>query len=227
VNAARGSSNRPVGRLLAAGLLVLLARPVLAGTYNPDKSIGDTVPAWEGLVGTDGRAHSWNDLADRDAVVVVFTCNTCPYALDYEQRINDLARRHASPDSRVAVVAINANAVPDDRLPAMTARAKAGDFRFPYLSDPTGSVARSFGAVRTPECFLLDRARRIVYMGAIDDSADPQRVTRLHLARAIESLLAGRGIEVAETPPVGCMIRFARTGRTGGAGGTARAGGTD
>lgn len=214
MNAIRASSNRPLGLLLAVGLLVILPRSVLAGTYNPDRQIGDVVPVWEGLVGTDGEVHSWNDVADRDAVVVVFTCNTCPYAVDYEQRINDLARRYATPDSRVAVVAINANAVPDDRLPAMTARAKARDFRFPYLSDPTGGVARTFGAVRTPECFLLDRQRRIVYMGAIDDSADPERVTRLHLALAIESLLAGRAIEVAETPPVGCMIRFARAGRS-------------
>lgn len=200
---------------IMAVLAGLLQSTALGGTYNPNVAIGDVVPAWKDLVGTDGETHSWSDVQGADAVAVVFTCNTCPYAIDYELRINDLARRYAGSDARVAIVAINSNAVADDGLAAMQARANAGDFRFPYLSDPTGSVARSFGAVRTPECFLLDRDRRIVYMGAIDDHPDPARVTKLHLNAAIEATLAGRPVEIAETPPVGCMIRFARPSRRG------------
>ena len=189
---------------------VLAAVAGQAGTYNPDRSIGDVVEPWEDLPGTDGRRHSWSDLADRDAVVVVFTCNSCPYAVDYEERINDLAERHAGADSRVAVLAINSNRIPEDALPAMKARAEAKHFRFPYLFDESQAVARAFGAVRTPEFFVLDRDRRIVYMGAMDDSTTATAVKRRYVDDAVAAVLAGRAVEVAETAPVGCQIRFER-----------------
>lgn len=187
--------------------------PATAGTYNPDRGIGDVVPAWSDLVGTDDRRHSWADLADRDAVVVVFTCTSCPYAIDYEDRLNDLADRHAGLESRVAVVAINPNRIAADALPAMKARAAVKRFRFPYLFDESQAVARSFGAVRTPEWFVLDRQRRIVYMGALDDSSDPAKVGRRFVDDAVAAVLAGRPADPAETPPVGCQIRYERRRR--------------
>lgn len=181
-----------------------------AGTYNPDRSIGDVVEPWRDLPGTDDRPHSWTDVAGRAAVVVVFTCSSCPYAVDYEERINDLAERHAGADSRVAVLAINSNRIPEDALPAMKARAEAKQFRFPYLFDESQAVARAFGAVRTPEFFVLDRDRRIVYMGAMDDSTTATAVKRRYVDDAVAAVLAGRAVEVAETAPVGCQIRFER-----------------
>ena len=192
-------------------LLAMLATAHgLAGTYNPDRSIGDVVPAWEKLPGTDGDEHSWADVADRDAVVVVFTCNSCPYAVDYEQRINDLAARFAGKQSRVAVVAINANRIPEDSLPAMKTRAAARNFQFPYLWDETQAVAKSFGAVRTPEFYVLDRERRIVYMGAMDDNTTAADVTKRHVDDAVAAVLDGKPVAVKETPPVGCLIRYDR-----------------
>jgi peroxiredoxin len=188
----------------------LVARSADGGTFNPDRSIGDVVPAWADLVGTDDRRHGWADVADRDAVVVVFTCTSCPYAVDYEDRLNALAERHAGPQSRVAVVAINANRIAADALPAMKARAAVKHFLFPYLFDESQAVARSFGAVRTPECFVLDRERRIVYMGALDDATDPAKVTRRHVDEAVDAVLSGRPVAVPETPPVGCQIRYER-----------------
>ena len=196
-----------LGALIAAVLAGIRAD---AGTYNPDRDLGDVVDPWEDLPGTDGRRHSWSDLADRDAVVVVFTCNSCPYAVDYEERINDLAERHADADRRVAVLAINSNRIPEDALPAMKARAEAKQFRFPYLFDESQAVARAFGAVRTPEFFVLDRERRIVYMGAMDDSTTATAVKRRYVDDAVAAVLAGRAVEVAETAPVGCQIRFER-----------------
>ena len=180
------------------------------GTYNPDRAIGDVVPPWTDLPGTDDRRHSWADLADRDFIVVVFTCNSCPYAVDYEDRINALARRLTGPDSRGALVAINSNLVPADSLAAMRDRAREKDFRFPYLFDESQEVARSFGAVRTPEFFLLDRERRILSMGAMDDDASASKVTKHYLDDAIAATIAGMPIAVRETPPVGCLIRYAR-----------------
>jgi len=191
-----------------------VATAATAGTFNPDRAIGDVVPAWTDLPGTDGRLHSWADVADRDAVVVVFTCNSCPYAVDYEERVNELARRAAAPGSRFAVVAVNSNLVSADSPAAMKERAAARGFRFPYLHDASQTVARSFGAVRTPEFFLLDRERRIVYMGAMDDATEPAKVTRRHVEEALAAHLDGRAPEVAETAPVGCSIRFTR--RRGG-----------
>lgn len=189
---------------------VVATASALAGTYNPDRNVGDVVPGWTDLPGTDGRRHSWSECTDRDVVVVVFTCNSCPYAVDYEDRLNDLAGRHADPASRVAVVAINPNRIPEDALPAMKARAEAKGFRFPYLHDESQAVARSFGAVRTPECFVLDRERRILYMGSMDDSARAADVRRRYVDEAIAAALAGRAPEVTETPPIGCQIRFDR-----------------
>jgi len=201
-----GSRARIVSTLLAmAG-----AACCEAGTYNPDRSIGDTVAGWTELPGTDGRRHSWTDLADRDAVVVVFTCNSCPYAVDYEQRIKALAERFAGPDSRVAVVAINSNLIAEDSPAAMKQRAAAGKFLFHYLFDESQTVARSFGAVRTPEFYVLDRERRIVYMGAMDDDTNPSAVRSRYVLDAVNALLEGREVAVKETPPVGCLIRFAR-----------------
>ena len=209
--AARG--HRTAGLLAAAALTltVLAASPAsLAGTYNPDRAIGDVVPAWKDLPGTDGRLRSWNDVADRDAVVVAFTCNSCPYAVDYERRIDDLARRHGGKDARVAVIAINANLIPEDAPAAMKRRAEERGFAFPYLFDGSQEVARSFGAVRTPEFFVLDRQRRIVYMGAFDDATQPADVKKRHVEDAIDAVLAGREVAVKETAPVGCLIRFDR-----------------
>ena len=181
-----------------------------AGTYNPDRAIGDVVPAWKDLPGTDGRLHSWNDVADRDAVVVAFTCNSCPYAVDYETRIDELARKHAGKGARVAVIAINSNLIPEDSFEAMKRRAVERGFSFPYLCDGSQEVAKSFGAVRTPEFFVLDRERRIVYMGAFDDATKPADVKKRHVEDAINAVLAGRDVAVKETPPVGCLIRFER-----------------
>jgi len=186
-----------------------------AGTFNADRDIGDAVPAWSGLAGTDGREHAWEELAGHDAVVVVFTCNGCPYAVDHEERIDNLATRYAAEGGRVAVIAINANLVDEDSLESMQARARAKDFHFPYLRDERQVVAKSFGAARTPEFFVIDRHRRIVYMGALDDSPDGTAVGRRFVEEAVDAVLAGKAPEAAETAPVGCLIRSARRRREG------------
>jgi len=191
--------------------LVLVSGPCAeAGTFNPDRAIGDVVPAWKGLVGTDGREHGWEELADHEAVVVVFTCNGCPYAVDLEDRIDNLATHYAATGGRVAVVALNANQIDEDSLEMMEARAREKNFHFPYLRDPSQEVAMSFGAARTPECFVLDGQRRIAYMGAFDDSPDGSVVGQRYVEEAVAAVLAGKLPETTETAPVGCLIRSAR-----------------
>lgn len=198
-----------------AVILLLAASFAAAGTWNADREIGDVVPPWAGLVGTDGTEHAWEEFADCEALVVVFTSNGCPYAIDHEVRIDDLATRYQAAGGRAAVVAINSNQVAEDSLEAMTKRAEERRFHFPYLADPDQTVARSFGAVRTPEFFVLDSERRIVFMGALDDAPEGGEPTRRYVEEAVEAILAGLAPETPETAPVGCLIRTARRKRGG------------
>ena len=124
-------------------LLFGVASAAQAGTYNKQLNIGDAAPDWSGLVGTDEKKHSLTDLKGKEVVVICFTCNTCPYAVDYEDRLIALAKKFAAEDARCALVAINANKVKDDLLPAMQERAKSKGFNFPYLHDESQQVARA------------------------------------------------------------------------------------
>lgn len=190
---------------------IVLSSIGLAGTYNKQLSIGDAAPVWSGLVGTDEQKHALADLADKEVLVVCFTCNTCPYAVDYEDRLIALAKRFAAEGGKCAVVAINANKVKDDLLPAMQERAKAKGFNFLYLHDETQEVARSYGATFTPEFVVLNKERKVVYLGAMDDSPDGKKVTKRYLEDAVAAALADKSPEVKETPAVGCAVRYVKT----------------
>src|SRR5205809_4781087 len=116
-------------RCVIAGLLaVLLAASAQAGEFNRKLNIGDSGPAWVNLPGVDGKSHSLADLKDKDVVVVVVTCNHCPVAQAYEDRIISFAKKHAGPDSKVALVAINVNNFDEDKLPRMKERAAEKGF---------------------------------------------------------------------------------------------------
>lgn len=197
-----------VATLLAAGLPT--SSPTNAGTFNEAHDLGDAIPAWGTLAGADGLDHPGEEWSGHDALVIVFTCNGCPYAVDLEDRLDDLATSLSAAGGRAAVIAINSNQIDEDSLEAIVARARERDFHFPYLRDADQEVAKAFGATRTPECFVLDRDRRIVYMGAFDDSPDGSDVRRRYVEEAVEAVLAGRSPETGETAPVGCLIRAPR-----------------
>lgn len=196
-----------VGACLVVSLLSL---SVTAGQFNPTLNVGDIVPAWPKLPGADGREYAWDDFKDKQLLVVVFTCNSCPYAVDYEDRLNRLAQKYSAADSAVGVVAINANRIEADQLPAMKQRATEKGFTFPYLWDESQQIPRSFGAARTPEFFVLDSSRRILYMGAMDDNTQAAGVQRQYVQEAIDAHLKQQPLQVAETAPVGCAIRYVR-----------------
>ena len=183
---------------------------VAAGTYNKTLSIGDAAPAWKDLEGTDGKKHSLADFADKEVVVICFTCNTCPYAVDYEDRLIALSKKFAAEGNRCALIAINANKVKDDLLPAMQERAQAKGFNFPYLHDETQKVARDYGATRTPEFVVLNKDRKVVYLGAMDDSADAKGMNKRYVEDAIAAALAGRAPATAETSAIGCLVRYVK-----------------
>lgn len=197
---------------ICAGILAV-ATPVWGGMYNSVLDIGDAAPEWKDLEGVDGKRHSLSDLAQKDVVVVVFTCNSCPVARDYEDRILDFSKRFAGPEGKVGLVAINVNRVAEDLLPKMKERAEARGFDFPYLYDESQQIGKAFGAAFTPEFFVLDRDRRIVYMGGMDDSSNVNSVKSAYLVPAVEAALAGQKPDVAESPAIGCRIRYVRERR--------------
>jgi peroxiredoxin len=161
------------------------------------------------LPGVDGRTHSLGDYADAPILAIVWSCNHCPYVQGWEGRMKAIQRDYA--DRGFRLVAINSNDTdryPADSFDEMKARAEGEDFNFDYLYDEDQSVAHAYGPERTPEVYLFDERRRLVYHGAIDDNRDEESVTRHHLREAIDALLEGRDPSVRETPPVGCSIKW-------------------
>ena len=191
------------------GLLALtLVSPLLAGEFNKKLSIGDAGPAWKNLPGVDGKKHSLADIKDRDFVVVIFTCNSCACSEEYEDRIVAFTKKYAD---KVAVVAINVNTIPEDKPDAMKKKAAKKKFTFAYLYDESQQIARDYGAVYTPEFFVLNKERKVAYMGAMDDKTNVSEVTDKHLEAAVDALLAGKAPPKAETAARGCLVRYKRT----------------
>ncbi len=187
-----------------------MSQALSAGEFNDVLSVGDKAPTWVDLPGTDGKKHSLAELKDQDVIVLAFTCLSCPTAVNYEDRLNALAKQHAGPNGKVAVVAVCVNLVEADRLPKLQARAKEKDFAFQYLSDESQKIAKDYGAIFTPEFYVLNKARQVVYMGAMDDSTDAGRVQHKYVEAAVAAALKGDKPAVTETLARGCRVRYAR-----------------
>ncbi len=183
----------------------------MALAYSQGMPAGASAPDFS-LVGVDGRTYSLASFAEASVLVVVFTCNHCPYAIANEDRLIDLATRYT--DRGVAFVAINPNdadAYPEDSFDAMRVRADEKGFPFPYLRDETQEVARAYDAACTPDIFVFGGDRRLVYNGRVDDNwQDASRVVRRDLATAIEDALAGRALTITPVAAMGCSIKWKR-----------------
>jgi peroxiredoxin len=168
----------------------------------------DTAPAFA-LPDTEGNTHSLDEAGGAPRVVV-FTCNHCPYALAWHDRIAAVARDYA--DRGVRVLAINSNDAqryPVDSFEAMRNRVREdGDWPMPYLHDASQDVARAYGAQTTPDVFVVDSEGAVRYRGAPDsDYGDPSQ-NAAWLRGALDALLAGKDPDPAETQPVGCSIKW-------------------
>ena len=194
---------------VALAIVATVSSSLRAGEFNPVLIIGDAAPDWRDLTGVDEKKHSLAEFKDKEVLVIVFTCNSCPVAVDYEDRLLALSKKFAA-DGKCAIVAINANKVADDLLPKMQERAKAKGFTFPYLHDESQQVAKAYGATYTPEFFVLNKDRKIVYMGAMDDSTDPANVKHKHVDEAVAATLAGKKPATTETVARGCLVRYVR-----------------
>ncbi len=192
--------------MMAVAVVVAMAAAGLAA--NPLK-IGDAAPNWSGLTGVDDKQHSLSDYADAKLVVVVFTCNHCPVAKAYEDRLIALQKDYGPKG--VQLVAINPNSPrkqPQDSFDKMKERAKEKGFNFPYLFDATQDVAKSYGATCTPHIFVLDKERKIAYMGAIDDNMNESSAQEPFLRNALDALLEGKAPPKAVTKQFGCSIKW-------------------
>ena len=170
--------------------------------------INASCPAFD-LPGTDDKNHTLESFGD-ELLVVIVSCNHCPYVIAYEPRILALANEYGP--KKVGFVAVNANDAtryPDDGMQPMKARARERGFPFPYLRDDSQAFVRALGARFTPEVFVFDRERKLRYHGRIDDNhRDASRVTAHDLRNALDALLAGTSPSVAETVAFGCSVKW-------------------
>ena len=171
-------------------------------------SLGSPAPGFD-LPGTDGRQYSLDAFRHKRVLVVIFSCNHCPYVKAYEDRIISIQKDYAGKG--VQFVAINSNddkSYPEDNFPEMVKRATEKGFNFPYLRDASQEVGEAYGGVCTPHAFAFDVGRRLRYRGRIDDSKEESKVTVHDLRNALDDLVAGREVRVPDTKPFGCSIKW-------------------
>jgi len=194
--------------LLIVGLTMLLTMSSWHGSQ--DYGIGDTVSDFR-LKNVDGKMVSLSDYGKAKGVILIFDCNTCPYAKAYNDRIIALNQMYAPKG--FPVVTINSNDAEQsagDSFAEMVSRAKSKDYDFPYLFDATQEVARAFGATNTPHVFVLQRDGRnfiVRYIGAIDNNArSATKADKKYVEDAVNALLKGAEVPVEKTKAVGCGI---------------------
>jgi peroxiredoxin len=190
-----------------------LAVMIMAATVASADGIklGDKMPATDlKMKNVDGREISIADVAGKNGTLVIFSCNHCPFVKGWETRTAEIGNTYLAKG--IGVIQINSNdpaSFPEDSFEEMQARAKKLGLQFPYVMDATSDVGRAFGATRTPEFFLFDKDGKLVYHGALDDnSRDASKAQHHYLKDALEALLAGQPVPVAETKAVGCTIKF-------------------
>ena len=188
--------------VFALSAITLSAQPISVGSIAPDFS----------LKNIDGSTISLSDYSNEKGVMVIFSCNPCPYVIAYEDRIIDLHNRYASQGYPVVLINPNdAEKQPVDSIDEMRKRADDKNYPFPYLKDEDQSVYQAYGASKTPEIFLLknngDGNYTVVYTGTVDDNyKDASSVNVSYASNAVEALLKGENPDPASTVVIGCTI---------------------
>jgi thioredoxin-related protein len=201
-------------------LIILLCFPIITiAQYGKKKSkksqfetikINSEMPNMEQkLKSVNGYSYSLESISEKNGLVVIFTSNTCPFVIKWEDRytmVEELTKKN-----NLGLVYINSNYKKrdgDDSFEKMKEHAKKYNYRFPYLLDEKSKVANSFGAKTTPHIFMFDKNLQLAYKGAIDDNyEDINKVKEFYLKDAMEQLANGKKIKVSETDPVGCSIK--------------------
>ena len=202
---------KPRSLLLALAALPLLALPAPPRAAADGLALGDAAPMSDAAMkNVDGKDVTIASVQGKKGTLVVFTCNHCPWAKAWETRIVDLGNGYRKKG--VGVIAINPNDpsdYPEDTYAEMQKRAKQRKIGYPYVVDATSNVARAFGASHTPEAYLFDAGGKLVYHGGIDDNAkQPDKVEAHWLRDALDAVVAGKAVPLAETKAFGCSIKF-------------------
>lgn len=189
-------------------MIKLVLALLVATSAQAKLKVGDAFP--EGatkMKNTDGRELTLDEISkDKRGTLVVFSCNTCPYAKAWKDRIVEIGK--GAEKKGLGVVMINSNDSEKYKGDDMASMLTAG-IPFPYVVDATSNVARSFGATKTPDIFLFGKDKKLVYKGAVDDNSDdPNGVKDHYLKTAIAQLLDGKPVKPSETKSVGCGIKF-------------------
>jgi len=177
--------------------------------------IGSSAPTFGSLecATMPGKTCSLADLKGKDVVVYVVTCNHCPVAKAYEDRLIEFAKKHSGKDSKVQLVAFSVNSGDADSFDNMKERAKEKGFNFPYLHDGSQKIAKDLGATATPEFFVFNKDRKLVYTGAMDDNMKADKVTKHYVEDAVQAALKGDKPSTETTAPVGCGIAWAKAAK--------------
>lgn len=189
----------------AALLIAAAGTPALAGKYNTKLDVGDPAPKFTGAEAIDGKTYSLSDFAEKDVLVVVFTCNHCPVAQAYNERFSKFVAEYKNKP--VGFLAINVDR--GESLDEMKKFAAKEEIKYPYAYDETQKSGKDYGATVTPHVFVLNKDRKVAYMGLWDDNwQNPDKVEKQHARNAVEAVLAGRTPDQTETKQAGCGIRY-------------------
>lgn len=197
-------------KILIVALPILTIALLALKPFRNSLPIGAPLPKPEvKMKGIDGKEISFKDVLDKNGLLVMFSCNTCPVVKRYQSRCNEVCKY--AMGKQIGVILLNPNEAyrnNGDSYEDMKEYGKKNGYAWNYVLDNNSVMADAFGANRTPECFLFNKESKLVYHGAIDDNSNgPDRVTRKHLTIAIDELLAGKEISVKETRSVGCAIK--------------------
>jgi peroxiredoxin len=191
-------------------LLAVASIGAMAFTISEVLPIGSAMPKADvKLKDISGTEISIKEVTKENGVLVMFSCNTCPYVIKNQQRTVDIAA--FAQKNNVGIIILNSNEGQrndDDSYAAMKTYAKQQNYNWNYVVDKNNEIADAFGANRTPECFLFNKDLKLVYHGAIDDNpSDAASIKRHHLKEAINELTAGKDISIKESRSVGCSIK--------------------
>jgi thioredoxin-related protein len=190
-------------------LIILAAIGSMAFRYASELPIGSAMPkATMQMTDISGKKISLQEVKKTNGLLVMFSCNTCPYVKKNQPRTKEIAA--FAQENNIGIILVNSNAAQrddDDSFEAMKQYAKEQGYNWYYVADNESELADAFGANRTPECFLFNKEDKLVYHGAIDDNPGGDDVKRKHLKEAMNEMLANKEVTVKTTRSVGCNIK--------------------
>ncbi|MBI5192227.1 MAG: thioredoxin family protein [Nitrospirae bacterium] len=171
--------------------------------------LGDKAPDFS-LKGVDGKIYSLDSFSNYEILVIIISCNHCPYVVAYEDRLIDIQRDYSNKGVRLAAINPNNEMThSEDSFENMVIRSAKKGFNFPYLRDASQEIPKLLGAQYTPEVYAFDKNRKLRYHGRIDDNyGNPAAVSRHDLRDALDSIVSGRGVQYPDTTAIGCTIKW-------------------